>query len=144
VGGFGAAVLGLAGLQRLGRADVVAEVLDPEVVVPQVAQGTIAIECRADDAEAIELLGQLDHPPTRLGFRAERAYLAALGGDCTLPAGALAVTQDDGEVELSAVLASLDGHVLLRARARGRHPEALGQEAAGTLLDGAGGRALLR
>lgn len=144
VGEFGAAVLGLAGLQRLGRADAVAEVLDPEVVVPQVAQGTIVLECRADDAEAVEALGRLDHAPTRRGFRAERAYLAALGGDCTLPAGALASVGDDGEVELSAVLASLDGHVLLRTRARGLDPEALGREAATALLDGAGGRALLR
>ncbi|MPY94507.1 MAG: hydroxymethylbilane synthase [Acidimicrobiia bacterium] len=152
---FGALVLGHAGLQRLGRADAVAEVLEPSVLVPQVAQGTIAIECRADDAETGELLGLLEHAPTRVGFRAERAYLDALGGDCTLPAGAHAIVTpsgtDDadgvdgafGTVELTAVLASLDGHVLLRSTGRGEDPEALGRALAGELLDGSGGRALL-
>jgi hydroxymethylbilane synthase len=143
-GEFDALVLGLAGLQRLGRADVVVEVLDPDVMLPQVAQGTIVVECRADDQATIDALARIDHGPSRVGFRAERAYLAALGGDCTLPAGAFAEVGPDSAVDLRAVLASLDGHVLMRHHVTGSDPEAVGTEAATHLMDEAGGRALLR
>ena len=82
-------VLALAGLQRLGlESERPTDVLDVGVMVPQVAQGTLAVECRADDGPTRELLATLEHAPTRRTFEAERAFLAALGGDCYLPAGA--------------------------------------------------------
>ena len=125
--------------------------LDVEVMVPQVAQGTLAVECRADDGPTRELLAALEHAPTRRTFEAERAFLAALGGDCYLPAGAHArpVAADGGreaggsELELEAMIASPDGHVVLRHRVRGEDPPALGAAAAAFLLDEAGGRQLL-
>ena len=145
-------VLALAGLQRLGLEDErPTDVLDVEVMVPQVAQGTLAVECRADDGPTRELLAALGHAPTRRTFEAERAFLAALGGDCYLPAGAHArpVAVDGGreaggsELELEAMIASPDGHVVLRHRVRGGDPPALGAAAAAFLLDEAGGRQLL-
>ena len=82
-------VLALAGLRRLGlEGERAADVLDVTVMVPQVAQGTLAVECRADDRPTRELLAALEHVPTRRTFEAERAFLTALGGDCYLPAGA--------------------------------------------------------
>jgi len=145
-------VLALAGLQRLGLdGERPADVLDVGVMVPQVAQGTLAVECRADDGPTRELLAALEHAPTRRTFEAERAFLAALGGDCYLPAGAHArpVAADGGreaggsELELEAMIASPDGHVVLRHRVRGEDPPALGAAAAAFLLDEAGGRQLL-
>lgn len=147
----GAVVMAAAALDRLGLHEVLAgrgvptEVLDPVLMVPQVAQGALAVECRADDGEALALLAGLDHAPTRRAVDAERAFLAELGGDCELPAGAHAVVDhaDPLLVSMRALLASLDGHVLLRAEAEGPDPEALGRGLARHLLDTAGGAALL-
>jgi hydroxymethylbilane synthase len=74
--------------------------------------------------------------------RAERAYLAQLGGGCTLPCGALARV-DGNEVVLDALLAAPDGHIVLRTRVAGSDPEEVGQAAARDLLDGKGGSAVL-
>jgi hydroxymethylbilane synthase len=140
-------VLAYAGLRRLGLAeDRPLEVLEPDVMVPQVAQGTLVVECRADDAATRDLLSSLDDPATRRTFDAERSFLAALGGDCSLPAGAFArlgVAGDGAGISLEAMIASLDGHVVLRHRLAGDDPAALGAEAASFLLDRAGGRHLL-
>jgi hydroxymethylbilane synthase len=145
-------VLALAGLRRLGLdRQRPAEVLDVTVMVPQVAQGTLAVECRADDRSTRELLAALEHPPTRRTFDAERSFLAALGGDCYLPAGAHArpATGDgprlelDLALELEAMIASPDGHVVLRHRVVGDDPATLGAAAAEFLLERAGGRQLL-
>ena len=66
------------------------DVLDPETFIPQVGQGTIAIECRSDDIATRQLLATINHSPTRICLEAERGFLKALGGDCNLPAGAYA------------------------------------------------------
>ena len=140
-------VLALAGLLRLGlEGERAAEVLDVTVMVPQVAQGTLAVECRADDRPTLELLAALEHAPTRRTFEAERAFLTALGGDCYLPAGAHArpVGDEPGpRLELEGMIASPDGHVVLRHRVEGDDPTALGAAAATFLLERAGGRQLL-
>ena len=138
----GAGVLALAALVRLGLESKVAEVLDPEVVLPQVGQGAIAVECRADDHSTRSVLAGVDDGRAHRAVRAERAFLAALGGGCTLPLGAHAPTpdDDDAELELTGMLASRDGHVQLRHHGRGRDPEALGQGLAGELLEQCGGR----
>ena len=120
---FDAAVVAAAALDRLGRADTIAERLDPSIVLPQVAQGALAVECRADDDELAARLSRIEHGPSRQAVDAERAFLEALGGDCDLPAGAYA-TVADGEVAVTGVLASLDGHVLMRDEERGDPVEA--------------------
>jgi len=138
----GAVVVALAALERLGRTDVVAEVLDPSIVLPQAGQGTLAVECRADDEATRELLAAIDHEPSHRALRAERAFLAELGGDCDVPAGAYARVEGAG-VAVEGMVASLDGHVVLRHTEVGDDPEAAGRAVARFLLDQAGAAALL-
>jgi hydroxymethylbilane synthase len=139
----GAGVLAMAALLRLGLDGQADDVLDPAAMLPQVGQGALGVECREDDDRLRELLGAVDDPDAHRAVRAERAYLRALGGGCTLPVGALAGPAGDGGLHLQAMLASGDGRVLLRAAASGDDPEALGASLAASLLDDAGGRAIL-
>jgi hydroxymethylbilane synthase len=139
----GAGVLALAALERLGLSAHVAEVLDPDTMLPQVGQGAIAVECRSDDTESLDLLAAVDDHVAHDALSAERAFLAALGGGCTLPLGALAVRRNGSDsMVLDGMLASRDGRVLLRRRGEGCDPAELGRRVAGELLDRAGGRAL--
>jgi hydroxymethylbilane synthase len=140
---YGAVVVAMAALDRLGRSAEVAEVLDPQIVLPQAGQGTLAIECRADDEGTRSRLAAVDHEPSRRRLLAERAFLAELGGDCDIPAGAYAVVDGDG-VRVEGLIASLDGHVVLRHTVRGDDPEATGRAVARFLLDDAGGSAILQ
>ena len=96
-GDFDAIVMAAAAVERLAldMSDRVVEVLEPSVMLPQVAQGALAVECRGGDDVARELLGAIEHPPSRLAVDAERAFLAELGGDCDLPAGAFATVDGD-------------------------------------------------
>ena len=141
--GFDAVVLAAAALDRLGLADRIAERVDPSVVLPQVGQGALAVECRADDDGTRELLARVDDAKVRAAVTAERAYLAELGGGCNLPCGALAEVGGDGRLRLEALLASLDGRITLRARVDGHDPGAVGAEAARRLVDEEGGRLVL-
>jgi len=84
----GAIVMAVAALQILGLTELIAEELDPEVFVPAVGQGAVAVECRSDDATTAEILGVVDHAPTRAAIEVERAFLAELGSGCSLPVGA--------------------------------------------------------
>jgi hydroxymethylbilane synthase len=140
--GHDAVVVALAALERLGLGAEATEVLDPSVLLPQAAQGALGVECRADDDRTRASLDAIDDRVAHLAVRAERAYLAELGGGCTLPCGALAHV-GNGEVDLEAVLASPDGHIVLRTRVVGSDPEAVGAAAARDLLDGKGGRTVL-
>jgi hypothetical protein len=83
-----AIVVAAAALGWLGCTDRATEVLEPDVMVPQVAQGSLAVECRVDDEDVAVVLADLEDPLSRRCFDAERAFLATLGGDCNLPAGA--------------------------------------------------------
>lgn len=112
---FSAIVVAVAALDRLDLSDRVAEVLEPSVMLPQVGQGALAVECRVDDIGARSLLADIEHGPSRRAVEAERAYLGTLGGGCDLPAGAYGVTDADGSLRLEAMLATLDGHIVLRA-----------------------------
>jgi len=131
---FDAVVVAAAALIRLGRADAIAELLEPSVVMPQVGQGALAVECRVDDARTRAVLATAEHGPSRRAVDAERAYLAALGGGCDLPAGAHAVVGSDGRVRMSAVLATFDGSVVVREEGEGDDGPALGAELAGRVL----------
>ena len=86
----------------------------------------------------------IDDPVAHRAVDAERAFLAELGGGCDLPCGALARRRRrEGAIVLDALLASLDGHIVLRTRVAGDDPRDVGATAARDLLDGKGGRALL-
>jgi hydroxymethylbilane synthase len=112
----GAVVIAVAALDRLGVSERISERLDPSVMLPQVGQGAIAVECRTGDQAAISLLALVDDPPTRSAVDAERAFLARLGGGCDLPVAAYAMVSGDSLV-LDGLLASSDGRVLLRRTA---------------------------
>lgn len=131
--GFDAIVVALAALERLDLDDHVAEVLDPSVVLPQVAQGALAVECRIDDRASLRRLAAIDDRYAHRAVNAERAYLAELGGGCNLPCGALAAIAGP-DIVLDAVLATLDGHVVLRSRVIGDDPDDVGRTAARDLL----------
>jgi hydroxymethylbilane synthase len=111
-------------------------------MLPQVGQGAIAVECREDDDAVRALLTSVTDTAAHTAVTAERAFLAELGGGCSLPCGALARTTAAG-VEIEVLLASLDGHTVLRAHAAGIDPGAVGVEAARVLLDDHGGGTLL-
>jgi len=142
--GLDAVVVAVAALERLGLADQITEVLDTAVMLPQAAQGALGVECRSDDAATIARLAKIDRAEAHRAVRAERAFLAELGGGCSLPCGALAHVDDaTGELVLEALLAALDGSVVLRNRVIGSDPVDVGVRAARDLLDDKGGRALL-
>jgi hydroxymethylbilane synthase len=102
-----ATLLAAAGLDRLGMHDV--GNVQAAGLLPAASQGAIGIECRADDRATLELLAAVDHAPTHLAVAAERAFLAALGGDCRSPVAAHAHWQDDGALRLDAEIFSEDG-----------------------------------
>ena len=139
---FHAIVVAAAALRRLGRSEAIAELLDARWMVPQVGQGALAVECREDDLRARELLAPIDDPEARTAVDTERAWLAAVGGGCDLPVAAHAVLRD-GEIHLTAMMASTDGRVLLRADDRGVDPQTVGQRLAHHLLHEAGGEDLV-
>ncbi|MFE7974595.1 hydroxymethylbilane synthase [Streptomyces shenzhenensis] len=89
-GELDAVVLAAAGLSRLGRIDEVTDFLSVDTVLPAPGQGALAIECAADNADLIAVLGELDDPFTRAAVTAERSLLAALEAGCSAPVGALA------------------------------------------------------
>ncbi len=135
----GAIVMAAAALARLDvdLSGTEHQVLEPSVMLPQVGQGALAVECRDDDVGLLELLALVEHRRSRLAVDAERAYLAELGGDCDLPAGAYATIHPDGsEITLEALLASPDGHEMRRTRSVGHDPARLGTEAATSLRAG--------
>jgi hydroxymethylbilane synthase len=142
---FDAVVVAAAALDRLGLGDRIAERLPPPLMLPQVSQGALAVECRADDDATRDLLATIDDAGARAAVDTERAYLERLGGGCNLPVGALASADagGGGTIEIEALLASLDGRVALRARASGSDPDTVGAEVADQLLDAHGGRLLL-
>ena len=140
--GYDAVVVAFAALERLGLAADATEVLDPAVLLPQVGQGALAVECREDDERARAALRAIDDVEVHRCVGAERAFLRELGGGCDLPCGALAWL-DGNRIVLDALLARLDGHVVLRTRVAGDNARDAGETAARDLLDGKGGRALL-
>jgi len=133
---FDAIVMAAAALDRLDRRPDRVERLDPDVFVPQVGQGALAVECRADDEEMLRVLDGLDDLVTRREVDCERAFLTRLGGDCDLPAGAHATLDDDDRIMLRAVLGAGPLH---RVTLQGFEPVPLGTEAADRLLDLTGG-----
>ena len=89
-GELDAVVLAYAGLVRIGQTDVVTEIFEPDDMIPLPGQGALAVECRADDTELIELLAKIDHAATHAAVTAERSLLAALEAGCSAPVGGYA------------------------------------------------------
>ncbi|HMK11349.1 MAG TPA: hydroxymethylbilane synthase [Acidimicrobiales bacterium] len=138
----GALVMAAVALERLGLSSHVAEVLEPAVMLPQVAQGALAVECREGDRATVERLGRIEHASSRAAVDGERSFLAALGGGCDLPVGAY-VTASAGGWRCEGLIADLSGATVLRHAEVGGDPVALGARVARVLLDDLGGSRLL-
>ncbi len=105
---FDAIVMAGTALERLGTQPAIVDMIEADVMIPQVGQGALAVECRTDDNSTLELLAEIDDPAVRATVVAERAFLVELGGDCTMPAGAYAWIDEAGDLRLRAMLASSD------------------------------------
>ena len=145
-GDLDAVVVALAGLRRLGPVDLPLKLLPLEhgECLHAPAQGALAIECRADDGATIEALRVLDHDPTRMCVRAERALMTRLEGGCTAPIGAHANLLEGGRLELLGMIADPIGTRLHRGshHAAADQPERLGHVLAESLL-AMGGEAIV-
>jgi len=140
-GEYDAVILAAAGLNRLGKTDLVKQVIPRDVMCPAAGQGALGIEIRAGDAATRELLAFLDDPNARASTTCERALLNRLGGGCQVPIGAAAEVRN-GVVHLDAIVANPDGSKILRESRDGADPEKLGNEVGETLLR-RGGDAIL-
>jgi hydroxymethylbilane synthase len=134
-GEFDAVVLAFAGLTRIGRLDAVAEILEPDQMLPAPGQGALAVECRVDRSDLRTLLGVLDDPETRAAVTAERTVLTVLEAGCSAPVGAYAA-QEEQSLYLTAAVVGYDGVQQVRLSASGHPSEAeeLGRELAVRLL----------
>ena len=139
-----AVVVAAAGLDRLGWGDRIAERLDTDVVLPQVGQAALAVECRSDDEDTRFALGRIQHVPSRRTVDAERGFLAELGGDCSLPAAAYASLAGDS-IRVRGLVATPDGATVVRHEVSGPATAgaAMGRSVARHLLDEQGGAGLL-
>jgi hydroxymethylbilane synthase len=117
-GEFDAILLALCGLERLGKAGFATEILSPEIMLPAVGQGALAIECRAADDALRQLLAPLHDLATAACVGAERAMLAALDGSCRTPIAGLA-EHDGDRLTLEGLLLKPDGSGEIRARCIG-------------------------
>jgi len=114
-GDLDAAVLAVAGLKRLGLAHEISETLDPVLCLPAIAQGALGIEIRTEDAEHVAaLLAPLEDADTAIAVAAERALMAAVGGNCRMPIAAYA-RREGGGLRIDGLLAAADGTNLRRA-----------------------------
>lgn len=142
--GLDAVVLAAAGLIRLGLQERMTERLQPELSLPAIGQGALAIEIREDDQRVAAFVDQLDDRETRLATTAERAFLRRLGGSCVTPIAAFG--QIEGEsLQLTGMVASLDGKRMVKQVCRGdvSAPEEVGHALAEQLL-AAGAEEILR
>jgi hydroxymethylbilane synthase len=106
-GPYDATLLAQAGLERLGQADRISEVLPLDRMLPAPGQGALGVQCR-DETDSLALLRPINHRPTRQAVAAERAFLAGLGGGCALPIAAYGAI-DDGVLRLRGRVSALDG-----------------------------------
>ncbi len=137
-----AVVIAKAALDRL---DLNPEQMDPlpvSVLLPQVGQGALAIECREEDLEIIQMLKRIEDQKVRAAVNAERSFLAEVGSGCSLPVAAHAVLKEE-EIFLEASIASKDGMTLLKAEGSGSDANKLGVKIANKLLNEEGGSHLL-
>lgn len=115
-GDYDAIILAYAGLERLGLAKVISQVLDKQQFIPAIAQAAIAVECRSQDSALMDALSRIDHRATRLCVVAEQAVNQVLQGDCHSPIGAHAyIDQNTSSLYLQAMVSSTDGGCVLRS-----------------------------
>jgi hydroxymethylbilane synthase len=143
-GEFDAIVLAMAGVNRLGFAGKITQVLEEEMMLPAVGQGALGVETRADDAETASIAAKLDHAETRACVVAERAVLRKLQGGCQIPLGALAHIRGD-LLHLEAAVFSAQGSEHVQSSEEGpvSQAAAIGERLGAALLE-AGAENILR
>lgn len=133
-GDFDAIVLAAAGLHRMGWAETVTEYLSPDLCLPAIGQGVLAVECRTSDEEVFQMLQDWSDEETVATVRAERALLQGLQGSCQVPIGGYATLREDGSIELTGLVAHPDGSDMLREVAVGNDSVEVGERLAAELL----------
>jgi hydroxymethylbilane synthase len=138
-----AMIMAAAGLQRLGLENYITEILEPEVVMPAVSQGAIAIETRLNDQRVDALMGKVNHLPTWNAVTAERAFLSHLEGGCQVPLGCYSKVEN-GILKLSGFVASIDGKQFIEENISGEieNGARLGVQLAEIMLDKGAGQIL--
>ncbi|MEW5872181.1 MAG: hydroxymethylbilane synthase [Chloroflexota bacterium] len=131
---YDAIVLAGAGLLRLGLEAQVAQWLPLELMLPAPGQAALAVQCRADDLETLGYLAAIDDPAARRATQAERAFLAGLGGGCSLPVAAYAGINGEN-IDLQGLVSSADGRRQVRCRVSGADPLAVGLACARQALE---------
>jgi hydroxymethylbilane synthase len=135
-----AVVLASAGLRRLKWEEQISEYFEPEVLLPAIGQGVLAIEGRLRDERIKRLVAPLNHYPTEAALAAERAFLRVLEGGCQVPIAGLAKVES-GRLSMAGLVAEVEGGRVIRGRVEGPavKSEELGRELAeGLLAQGAG------
>lgn len=142
-GRMDAIILAAAGLERLGHAGRIKEIIPTSVCLPAVGQGALAIECRSNDKEVRSMLAFLNDDAVKQATDAERAFLGLIEGGCQVPIGVHADVTGT-EIKIEAVIASLDGSAILRNTISGPSEQAaeLGRQLGRQMLDD-GGRQIL-
>ena len=140
-GDYDAIILAAAGLSRLGKTQLVRQVIPVEVMTPAAGQGALGIEIRRGDEQTRGHIAFLDDAVARTGTTCERALLNKLGGGCQVPIGAFAEMKN-GRIHLNALVAHPNGTKVLRENREGEDPIRLGEEVGETLLK-RGGDAIL-
>jgi hydroxymethylbilane synthase len=140
-GEYDAIILAAAGLNRLGKTELVRQIIPAEVMCPAAGQGALGIEIRAGDSVTRQHLAFLDDAAARATTTCERALLNKLGGGCQVPIGASAEMRN-GRLHLEGIVAHPDGSKVLREARAGDDPVELGELVGETLLR-RGGDAIL-
>lgn len=132
-------ILAQAGLKRLGLDDQITQVFKADEMIPAVGQGALAIECRADDTEMLEMLAPINDEATRYVVEGERSFLRQLNGGCQVPMGVHG-TINKGQLTLKAMIASLDGKTVYEGEISGpaKKAEILGKNLAKALYEEGG------
>ncbi|MER5948524.1 hydroxymethylbilane synthase [Streptomyces sp. NPDC001904] len=129
-------LLALSGLERIGRLDVVTDVLSPEAMCPPIGAGILALQCRADDEGTLDAVSGLGHHDTWREASAERMFLHVLQGHCNSPVAGYARSERNGDLSLRACVFTPDGKRVLNAQewAGPLDPTTLGMSVAVALL----------
>ncbi|MBG7609744.1 MAG: hydroxymethylbilane synthase [Anaerolineae bacterium] len=138
---YDAIVMAAAGVKRLGLEREITSYFPAEVILAAPGQGALGVQCRQDDLATQRLLAVLEDKSARLTTTAERSFLAALGGGCSLPVAAQAILQGD-QIYLHGLVAAADGSRVIRVQAKGNDPQLLGENLAKQALDQGAGELL--
>ncbi len=133
-GKYDGIILAVAGLKRLGITDVITEYLPAKDFTPAAGQGALAIECRNEDEDIIELLTKINDSDSEIAIKTEREFVNKLDDEDKAPIGAFA-HMDNGEIVLYASVASIDGEHILTCTSKGDTIKAVADNAANKLIE---------